>query len=149
MENILYIKQYLYRQYGNTSSPSIAALLSPCTHYLHVRTVYVALTTAVKTGPNNVSLEWSTEHVRGEGEEPTEEGGNRGAGPLEAGWQGLGYFIVGSYILCKGGVVSDTTYTWAQNFPLLSSPEIQLLSQACLHVAILLNLEPSLSLVFF
>ena len=46
------------------------------------------LTTAMKTGPNNVSLEWSTEHVRGEGEEPTEEGGNRGAGPLEAGWQG-------------------------------------------------------------
>ena len=102
MENILHIKQYLYRQYGNTSSPSIAALLSPCTHYLHVRTVYVALTTAVKTGPNNVSLEWSTEHVRGEGEEPTEKGGNRGAGPLEAGWQGLGYFIVGSYHSLQG-----------------------------------------------
>ena len=54
---------------------------------VHVCT-YVALITAMKTGPNNVSLEWSTEHVRGEGEEPTEEGRNRGAGPLEAGWQG-------------------------------------------------------------
>ena len=85
MENILYIKQYLYRQYGNTSSPSIAALLSPCTHYLHVRTVYVALTTAVKTGPNNVSLEWSTEHVRGEGEEPTEREGTEGQGRWKQG----------------------------------------------------------------
>ena len=54
---------------------------------VHVCT-YVALITAMKTGSNNVSLEWSTEHVRGEGEEPTEEGRNRGAGPLEAGWQG-------------------------------------------------------------
>ena len=47
---------------------------------VHVCT-YVALITAMKTGPNNVSLEWSTEHVRGEGEEPKEEGGNGGAGP--------------------------------------------------------------------
>ena len=54
---------------------------------VHVCT-YVALITAMKTGPNNVSLEWNTEHVRGEGEESTEEGRNRGAGPLEAGWQG-------------------------------------------------------------
>ena len=53
---------------------------------IHVCT-YVALTTAVITGPNNVSPEWSTKHVRG-GEEPTEERRNRGAGPLEAGWQG-------------------------------------------------------------
>ena len=55
---------------------------------IHVHVLYVAPTIAMKTGPNNVSLEWSTEHVRGEGEEPTEEGGNRGAEPLEAGWQG-------------------------------------------------------------
>jgi len=63
--------------------------------------MYVALTTAVKTGPNNVSLEWSTEHVRGEGEEPTEEGGNRGAGPLEAGGRGgLGHFTFLELFYC-------------------------------------------------
>jgi len=48
-----------------------------------------------------VSLEWSTEHVRGEGEEPTEEGGNRGAGPLEAGGRGgLGHFTFLELFYC-------------------------------------------------
>ena len=60
----------------------------------------------MKTGPNNVSLEWSTEHVRGGGEEPTEEGGNRGQGHWKQGGRdGLGHFthfIVGSYRYLQG-----------------------------------------------
>ena len=40
--------------------------------------MYVALTTAMKTGPNSVSLEWSIEHFRGKGKTPTEEKPHRG-----------------------------------------------------------------------